>query len=426
MEHAVVFLWFYGAEMPRKIIPLSDTIIRNSKPQKTTYALFDGDGLLLRITIHGTKVWYFNYFRPQQSRRNNLKLGNYPALSLAAARKTVAAYRQLLVENIDPQRWIELQNSQASEEALNTLQMTCEKWFEVKFSAISARHAFNIRRSFEQHVFDRAGHLPLKDLNAQQIIEILKPLEKAGKLETLSRLCQRINELMTWAVNTGLVEFNRLTGIKAAFISPQTNNMKTLAPHELPQLMRRLSSASIQLSTRCLIEWQLHTMVRPGEAVKARWQDINVDKATWTIPAEFMKKRRPHVVPLTKQTLSLLRIMRPISGDKEYIFPSVRHKHGHINRETANMALKRMGFENRLVAHGMRSLASTILNEEGFYGDLVESALSHEDKNQVRRAYNKADYLKGRTEMMQWWSNHIEAASLGNLSMSSWYNKQPA
>ena len=202
-----------------KIKTLIDTIIQNSKPQKTTHALFDGEGLLLRITTDGTKVWYFNYFRPQQSKRNNLKLGNYPALSLSAARKAVAAYRQLLVENIDPQRWIEQQNSQASEEALNTLQMTCEKWFEVKFSAISARHAFNIRNSFEQHVFDRAGHLPLKDLNAQQIIEILKPLEKAGKLKTLSRLCQRINELMTWAVNTGLVEFNRLTGIKAAFIT---------------------------------------------------------------------------------------------------------------------------------------------------------------------------------------------------------------
>ena len=412
--------------MPKKIIPLSDKLIRCYKAKTNTVTLYDGDGLQLRVSPSGTKSWYLSYIRPFLNKKNNLKLGNYPGLSLSAARKATATYRQLLVENIDPQRWIEQQNSQASEEALNTLQMTCEKWFDVKFSAISTRHAFNIRRSFEQHVFDRAGHLPLKDLNAQQIIEILKPLEKAGKLETLSRLCQRINELMTWAVNTGLVEFNRLTGIKAAFVTPKTNNMKTLAPHELPQLMQRLSSASIQLSTRCLIEWQLHTMVRPGEAVKARWQDINFDKATWTVPAEFMKKRRPHVVPLTKQTLALLNIMHPISGNKENVFPTVRHKHGHNNRETAKMALKRMGFENRLVAHGMRALASTILNEEGFYGDLVESALAHEDKNQVRRAYNKADYLKGRTDMMQWWSNHIEAAASGNVSLSSTYQKQPA
>ena len=203
--------------MPKKIIPLSDTVIRSSKPSGKPYTLYDGDGLLLRISAAGNKSWYFNYFRPLLENRNNLKLGNYPAISLSAARKTVAKYRQLLAEGVDPQRWLEQQNSQASADALNTFQNACKKWFEVKFSSISIRHAFNIQRSFEQHVFPKAGHLPLKELSAQQVIEILRPLEKLHKLETLSRLCQRINELMTWCVNTGLLEFNRLSGIKAAF-----------------------------------------------------------------------------------------------------------------------------------------------------------------------------------------------------------------
>lgn len=405
--------------MPKKIIPLSDTVIRSSKPSGKPYTLYDGDGLLLRISAAGNKSWYFNYFRPLLDNRNNLKLGNYPAISLSAARKTVAKYRQLLAEGVDPQRWLEQQNSQASADALNTFQNACEKWFEVKFSSISARHAFNIQRSFEQHVFPKAGHLPLKELSAQQIIEILRPLEKLHKLETLSRLCQRINELMTWCVNTGLLEFNRLSGIKAAFSSPKNENMKTLKPEELPELMQRLSAASIQLSTRCLIEWQLHTMVRPGEAVKVRWQDVDFEQALWTIPAEFMKKRRPHQVPLSSQAIALLQLMHPISGEQLYVFPSMRHKGSHINKETANMALKRIGFANRLVAHGMRSLASTTLNEEGFYGDLVESALAHEDKNQVRRAYNKAGYLKGRRDMMQWWSDHIESSARGSLSLAA-------
>jgi integrase len=403
--------------MPKKIIPLSDAIIRSSKPSGKLYTLYDGDGLLLRISAAGTKSWYFNYFRPLLESRNNLKLGIYPATSLSAARKLAARYRQLLAENIDPQRWLEQQNDQASADLLNTLQHTCEQWFEVKSSSVSKRHAYTIQRSFEQHVFPRAGHLPLKELNAQQIIAVLKPLEKELKLETLSRLCQRINEVMTWSVNTGLLEFNRLSGIKAAFITPKNENMKTLKPDELPELIMRLSRASIKLSTRCLIEWQLHTMVRPGEAVKARWQDIDFTNSIWTIPAEFMKKRRNHQVPLSRQAISLLELMRPFSGEHLYVFPSARHKNCHINKETANMALKRMGFENRLVAHGMRSLASTILNEEGFYGDLVESALAHEDKNQVRRAYNKAGYLKGRRDMMQWWSDHIEASGIGNLSL---------
>ncbi|MDP2715501.1 integrase domain-containing protein [Rheinheimera sp.] len=405
--------------MPKKIIPLSDTVIRSSKPSGKPYTLYDGDGLLLRISAAGNKSWYFNYFRPLLENRNNLKLGNYPAIGLSAARKTVAKYRQFLAEGVDPQRWLEQQNSQASADALNTFQNACEKWFKVKFSAISARHAFNIQRSFEQHVFPKAGYLPLKELSAQQIIEILRPLEKLHKLETLSRLCQRINELMTWCVNTGLLEFNRLSGIKAAFSTPKNENMKTLKPEELPELMQRLSTASIQLSTRCLIEWQLHTMVRPGEAVKVRWQDVDFEQALWTIPAEFMKKRRAHQVPLSSQAIALLQLMRPISGEQLYVFPSVRHKDSHINKETANMALKRMGFANRLVAHGMRSLASTTLNEEGFYGDLVESALAHEDKNQVRRAYNKAGYLKGRRDMMQWWSDHIESSARGSLSLAA-------
>lgn len=412
--------------MPKKIIPLSDTVIRSSKPSGKPYTLYDGDGLLLRISAAGNKSWYFNYFRPLLENRNNLKLGNYPAISLSAARKTVAKYRQLLAEGVDPQRWLEQQNSQASADALNTFQNACEKWFEVKFSSISTRHAFNIQRSFEQHVFPKAGHLPLKELSAQQVIEILRPLEKLHKLETLSRLCQRINELMTWCVNTGLLEFNRLSGIKAAFSSPKNENMKTLKPEELPELMQRLSAASIQLSTRCLIEWQLHTMVRPGEAVKVRWQDVDFEQALWTIPAEFMKKRRPHQVPLSSQAIALLQLMRPISGEQLYVFPSVRHKGSHIHKETANMALKRMGFANRLVAHGMRSLASTTLNEAGFYGDLVESALAHEDKNQVRRAYNKAGYLKGRREMMQWWSDHIKAAAQGNVSLAVVPEYKPA
>jgi integrase len=412
--------------MSKKIIPLSDTIIRSSKPSAKPYTLYDGDGLQIRISPSNSKSWLLSYVRPLVNKRNNLKLGNYPAVTLSAARKTAAKYRQLLAEGVDPQRWLEQQNSQASADALNTFQNACEKWFEVKFSSISTRHAFNIQRSFEQHVFPKAGHLPLKELSAQQVIEILRPLEKLHKLETLSRLCQRINELMTWCVNTGLLEFNRLSGIKAAFSSPKNENMKTLKPEELPELMQRLSAASIQLSTRCLIEWQLHTMVRPGEAVKVRWQDVDFEQALWTIPAEFMKKRRPHQVPLSSQAIALLQLMRPISGEQLYVFPSVRHKGSHIHKETANMALKRMGFANRLVAHGMRSLASTTLNEAGFYGDLVESALAHEDKNQVRRAYNKAGYLKGRREMMQWWSNHIQAAAQGNVSLAVVPEYKPA
>lgn len=379
--------------------------------------LYDGEGLQLRVLTSGSKVWIFNYVRPYLKTRNNIKLGTYPTMALAQARQLREQYRQLLATGTDPQRWLERQNCQASAEALNTFQNACRKWFEVKFAKISKRYAFNIQRSFEQHVFPKAGHLQLKDLNAQYLIECLRPLEQAQKLETLSRLCQRINEFMTWCVNTGLLEFNRSNGIKAAFIRPTHENMKTIRPDELPELMRRLNTDDITLSSRCLVEWQLHTMVRPGEAVKARWQDIDFANSIWSIPASFMKMRRAHSVPLTRQSMAILQLMKQLNSasTSPYVFPSLQNNRSHLCRDTANNTLKSIGYEQKLVAHGMRSLASTVLNEHSFNSDWIEAALAHVDKNGIRATYNNAVYLKQRKKMMTWWSNYIETAASGRL-----------
>jgi integrase len=162
-----------------------------------------------------------------------------------------------------------------------------------------------------------------------------------------------------------------------------------------------------------LIEWQLHTMVRPSEAAGSRWDEINLHTNLWDIPAERMKSKKPHSVPLSKQALEILEMMKPISSKSEYVFPSDRNLRKSTNASTANMALKRMGYRNQLVAHGLRALASTTLNEQGFDPDLVESALAHTGKNEVRNAYNRATYLKRREPMMQWWSDYIDAAATG-------------
>ena len=165
-------------------------------------------------------------------------------------------------------------------------------------------------------------------------------------------------------------------------------------------------------------EWQLHTMTRPIEAVTARWEDINLDKNIWVIPADRMKMKRPHTIPLTSQSLALLNVLKPISGHREFLFPEHRDPRTHANSQTANMAIKRMGFEGQLVSHGLRALASTTLNEEGFDPDVIEAALAHIDKNEVRRAYNRAEYLERRHALMCWWSEHIENASTGNISIA--------
>jgi len=217
-----------------------------------------------------------------------------------------------------------------------------------------------------------------------------------------------------------------LTNTEVKQARPQEKEYNLADSEGLPLRIKPIDTfktiASIKLATRCLIEWQLHTMVRPGEAAGANWDEIDSENALWNIPlAERMKKSKPHSIPLTPQTLALLEVMKPISKHREYLFPSDRNSKHHANESTANVALKHMGFAGLLVAHGMRSLASTTLNEQAFDPDVIESVLAHLDKNEVRSAYNRAEYLERRRVMMCWWPEHIERAAMGNMSLANSY-----
>lgn len=213
---------------------------------------------------------------------------------------------------------------------------------------------------------------------------------------------------MIYAVNTGLLDANPASGIGMAFEKPKKQNMPTLRPEELPKLMRSLVMSNLSVSTRCLIEWQLLTLVRPSEASGARWSEIDLDAKLWTIPAERMKSKREHVVPLSPQALEILEVMKPISVHRKNVFPSRSDPKQPMNSQTANAALKRIGYGGKLVAHGLRSIASTVLNEAGFNPDVIEAALANSDKNEVRRAYNRSTYLKKRRELMNWWGITVD------------------
>lgn len=398
--------------------PLTNTEVRAAKPRDKVYALNDGGGLQLRVNPSGTKAWLFNYYRPYSKTRTTLTFGGFPALSLAAARKQREEARKLLAQNIDPKEHRDEQERLTASANAQTLRHIAAQWLEVKKTRVSADHAADSWRSLEMHIFPALGEVPIHKITAVRTIEVIKPIAAKGSLETVKRVCQRLNEVMTFAVNTGLITQNPLTGIREAFQQPAKQHQPTLRPEQLPTLMQALSVASIKLTTRCLIEWQLHTMVRPGEAAGTRWDEIDLERKVWTIPAERMKQKREHAVPLTEQALALLELMRPISGRSPFVFLSDRNPRAHTNASTANMALKRMGFHNVLVAHGLRALASTTLNEQGFDPDLIEAALAHTGKNEVRNAYNRADYLARRLPMMNWWSQHIDAAASGNFSLS--------
>ncbi|WP_455291659.1 integrase domain-containing protein [Vibrio parahaemolyticus] len=397
---------------------LTDKDIKSAKPKDKEYNLFDGDGLRLRIKPNGSKQWLFNYYKPITGKRANFSLGKYPDLSLANARKNAMAARELLAQGIDPQEERKRQELVHKEIYEHTFAKVSEDWFNLKKHEVTPDYAVDIWRSLELHVFPQIANTPVKDIDAPLIIDLLRPIEAKGSLETVKRLSQRLNEIMNYAANCGLVKANPLTGIRAAFKKPKKENMAALAPNELPELMGAIANASIKRTTRCLIEWQLHTMTRPSEAAGARWDEIEWEEKIWTIPAERMKKRREHRIPLTEQMLALLDVMKPISGHREFIFPSDRDPKKPCNSQTANMALKRMGFAGRLVSHGLRSLASTTLNEQGFDRDLIEASLAHVDDNQVRSAYNRTDYLERRRPMMSWWSEHIEEAAKGSLSVT--------
>ena len=225
------------------------------------------------------------------------------------------------------------------------------------------------------------------------VIKVLRPLEIKGNLETLKRVAQRLNEVMIFSVNTGLVHANPLAGIRAAFDTPSKKNMATIEPAELPDLMSALNQASIKIQTRCLIEWQLHTLTRPGEASGTRWDEIDFENNLWVIPAERMKKRKEHRIPLTDQTLAILTIMQTLSSHSIYVFSSASDPKKAMNSQTANMALKRMGYARKLHAHGLRALASTTLNEQNFESDLIEAAFENLILEEVEKIKDKVTVI---------------------------------
>ncbi|ECB4064916.1 integrase domain-containing protein [Salmonella enterica] len=396
--------------MARTTRPLTNTEVLRTKALEKDLTLHDGDGLFLIVKTSGKKLWRFRYQRPATKQRTMIGLGAFPALSLADARGLRADYLALLANGIDPQVQAEVVEEQQQIALDSIFSTVATNWFQLKSKSVTSDYANDIWRSLEKDVFPAIGETPVQQIKARTLVEALEPIKARGALETVRRLVQRINEIMIYAVNTGLIDTNPASGIGMAFEKPKKQNMPTLRPEELPKLMRSLIMSNLSVSTRCLIEWQLLTLVRPSEASGARWVEIDLDAKLWTIPAERMKAKREHIIPLSPQALDILEVMKPISAHREHVFPSRNDPKQPMNSQTANAALKRIGYGGKLVAHGLRSIASTALNEAGFNPDVIEAALAHSDKNEVRRAYNRSTYLLKRIELMNWWGELIRVS----------------
>jgi len=397
---------------------LTATQIKLAKPKAKEYNLSDSDGLALRIKPSGTKLWRFNYQRPISKNRASLSLGKYPALTLANARIKAAEARELLAVGIDPKlhRDNELKEKQAIFN--NTFEMVANEWLKLKESEVKPDTLKTISNTLLNHIYPRMGKYPITEITAPQAIEVLRPIEAKGNLEVIARACQYLNQIMRYATNHGIIHSNPLAGIKEVFMANKVTNNPHVSPEELPQLLMAIATANIKKTTRYLILWQLHTMTRPAESALAQWDEIDYEKQLWIIPAERMKTGVYHHVPLTAETLAILEASKEISATSPYIFPADRDPNTHANKASANMALKRMGFQGKQTAHGLRGLARTTLSDQGFPFEPSEACLSHKIGGSVSQSYNHSTYMNQRIKIMQWWSRHIEDASYGKFSMA--------
>ena len=404
-----------GPKMAKIAKKLTDTEIKSTKPADKEINLFDGDGLILRIAPlakGGKKNWYFRYAVPVSKKRTKMSLGTYPHLTLAKARALRDENLSLLANGVDPQVHNNNKAKALKSAIEHTLQAVARKWLDekVKTSGISQDHAEDIWRSLERNIFPTLGDTPIKEIRPKMLKQHLDPIEKRGVLETLRRIISRLNEIFRYAATEELIEFNPADNLAQRFSKPKKQNMPALPPTELPRFLTVLNNASVRMETRLLIEWQLLTWVRPGEAVRTRWSDIDIETGMWNIPAEFMKMKKPHKVPLSKEALRVLDLMKVISGHREWVFPSIKAPLNHMHEQTANAAIIRMGFGGELVAHGMRSIARTAAEESGkFRTDVLEAALAHSKKDEIIAAYNRAEYLTERVVLMQWWSDYVSS-----------------
>jgi len=412
--------------MPKTVKPLTNTQCKHAKAKDKEFTLSHGGGMGLRVMPSGRKEWLFRYTKPYTKTRTAIQLGIYPATSIKQAQDKRDTYLILIADNKDPLSVRIEQDQKAELQKDNTFKYVAEQWMSDKKrkAKVSPETAKDIWNSLENHIFPKLGKRPIDELKPKMVADVIKPLEAKGSLELVKRLCQRINEVMAFALNEEIITDNPLAHIKVKFKTPSTTHNPSLEPKGLPILMAAITSANIAIPTRLLIEWQLHTMVRPNEAVGTKWSEIDLDNEVWTVPKGRMKKvgtnkqweeRKDHIIPLTFQTLTILNQMKPFSGHLEYVFPNQRNRQEKAGPDSANNALKRAGLKGKQTAHGMRTMASSTLNEEQFNPDVIEAALYHLDPNEQRRTYNRTDYFKQRRVMMEWWSNRIEQAVNGTM-----------
>ena len=378
-----------------------------AKPREKAYKLADGAGLYLEVVPSGSRYWRMKYrFNGKEKR---MAFGVYPAVSLAQARALRDDAKKKLAEGIDPSLAKKEEKLVRDVQLNNTFQAVALEWHGTKVSRWSEGYASDIIEAFNKDIFPYIGQQPVNEIKPLVLLNVLRRIESRGATEKAKKVRQRCSEVFRYAIVTGRAEYNPAADLTSAMSGHESKHYPFLTVEELPDFFKALAgytgSPLVVLAARLLIL----TGVRTGELRGALWSEFDLEKAVWEIPAERMKMKRPHLVPLSTQALEIVQQLKVMSGQYPLVFPGRNDPRKTMSEASINQVFKRIGYTGRVTGHGFRHTMSTILHEEGFNTAWIETQLAHVDKNAIRGTYNHALYLEGRREMMQWYADYINA-----------------
>jgi Integrase len=388
-------------------MPLSDTAIKNAKPTDKPYKMQDDKGMYLLVHPNGGKYFRYNY--RFNSKRLTLSLGVYPATSLKEAREKRDTAIKQIAGGINPGITRKIEKAGSIE---NTFKAIAEDFLMTKLKGDwSTSHHRHVKECFERDVYPWLGNRPLKELSAVEVLATLRRIVDRGAIETAARTKQFIGQAIRYGIATGRAERDVTQDLRGALPSPVKGHYPAITePKPLGQLLRDIDAYGGNFVVRTALQLQPLIFARPANLAQAEWDEFDLDAAEWRIAADKMKMKDAHIVPLSTQAVALLRDIHPLTGNQRYVFASNQGKNGekHISRESIGAAIRRMGYQGQHTAHGFRTTASTLLHEHGFHSDMIERQLSHAERNQVKAAYNRAQHLPERRQMMQQWADYLD------------------
>jgi integrase len=373
--------------------------------------MFDAGGLYLELSPAGGKWWRLKYRHSGKEKR--LSLGTYPDTGLADARERRDAARKLLAAGVDPSEQRRAEKSAGANRAANSFEVITREWLQKQSGKLAPITHTKATALFETWAFPWIGARPISEITPRILLEsVLRRVESAGKLETVHRLKQRCGQVFRYAIATGRAERDPTPDLRGALETHKPRNHSAVTdPAKIGELLCAMDGYRGSFTTRSALRLTPLVFVRPGELRRAEWTefDLEAEHPQWSIPAAKMKMDAPHIVPLSEQAIAILRELHPLTGSGQYVFPGVHSRARPMSENTVNVALRRLGYSgSEIVAHGFRSMASTLLNEQGWPPDVIERQLAHSERNEVRRAYNRAKHLPERRKMMQAWADYLD------------------